>query len=58
MQKFILNNEPIVEIVNGYLPLDQQISIVTGNSPVTTQSSDDYKADWHSTYRAIIETLV
>ena len=58
MQKFHLNNGPIVEIVNGYLPLDQQISIATGNSPVTSQSGDDYKPDWHSTYRAIIEALV
>jgi hypothetical protein len=58
MQKFISNNGSIVKVVNGYLPLDQQISVTTGNSPVTTKSSDDYKPDWHSTYRAIIETLV
>jgi hypothetical protein len=57
MQKFISNNGPIVEIVNGFLPLDQQISVATSSSPVTTRSSDGYKPDWHSTYRAIIEIL-
>lgn len=58
MLKFISNNGPIVEIVNCYLPLDQQISVATGSSPVTTKSSDDYKPDWHSTYLAIIRALV
>jgi hypothetical protein len=57
MQKFISRNGPIVEMVNGYLPLDQQISVTTGNSPVTTKPSDGYNPDWHNTYRAIIETL-
>lgn len=58
LQKFISNNGPIVEAVNGYLPLDEQISVTTGKSPVTTKPSDGYNPDWHSTYRAIIETLV
>jgi len=57
MQKYILNNGPIVEIVNSYLPLDQQISVVTGSSPVTTKPSDSYNPDWHSTYSAIIRAL-
>jgi hypothetical protein len=58
LQKFISNNRPIVEVVNKYLPLDQQISITTDDSPVTTKCGDGYKPDWHSTYRTIIETLV
>jgi hypothetical protein len=58
MQKYISNNGPIVELVNGYLPLDQQIGVRTGNSPVTTKPGDGYRPDWHSTYRAIIGALV
>jgi len=58
IQKFTSTNQPIVELVNSYLPLDQQIGVTTSSSPFTTKLSDDYSPDWHGTYRAIIQALV
>ncbi len=58
ISKFKLNNEPVVSIVNKFLPLDRQVSVATGSSPVTTSYQDDFNPDWHDTYARIIRTLV
>jgi hypothetical protein len=57
LQKFNSNNESIVALVNSYLPFDQQISLVTGDSPVTTKCNEGYEPDWHSVYSEFIRVL-
>ena len=61
IRNYTTNNDPIVDYVNGYLPKDEGIFVLTTFSRIATESTEsctEYKPNWHETYARIIETLL